>query len=258
MPLHPLNFLDVNCCIGPRINMAPDADVSADGLLRKMDELGIAEACPFNALARDHDLIEGNQAAVDETRATDRLHPVWIVSPHHTGECLNPTHLLAGMRLSDIRLARVCFGSAQYVPRLDPFLFEPLLDALADAQLPLILSYQDMGSVAWPEIVEALSKWPGLRIILGTSKITFHDRYFYALWERFDTFYVELSGYQVLDGIEAVTKRFGPDRLVFGSRYPHFTPLQSMLQVVYSEVDEEVRRGIAGDTVRRLMKEADL
>lgn len=258
MPVHPLNFLDVNCSIGPWANRAPDADVSAAGLLRSMDELGIAEACPFHAVARDHCLAEGNAALIDETRGSERLHPVWVVSPHHTAECPAPSELLASMKANRVRLARVSFGSAHYVPRLDLFLFEPLLDALADARIPLILSYEDAAAVAWPEIVEALSKWPGLRIILATAKTTFHDRYFYALWERFDSFYVELSGYQVLDGIELVTKRFGPERLVYGSRYPHFTPLQSMLQVVYSEVDDATKRSIAGDTVRRMIAEIAL
>lgn len=258
MPPHPLNFLDVNCSIGHWANRAPDADVSAAGLLRSMDELGIAEACPFHAVARDHCLTEGNTALIDETRGTARLHPVWVVSPHHTGECLPPAELIEAMEANGVRLARVSFGSAQYVPRLDLFLFEPLLDALAQARVPLILSYEDIAAVAWREIVEAMSKWSGLRIILSAPKITFHDRYFYALWERFDSFYVELSGYQVLDGIELVTKRFGPGRLVYGSRYPHFTPLQSMLQVIYSEVDDETKRAIAGDTVRRLIAEVAL
>ena len=254
--MHSLNFLDINCSIGPWHNMPPGADTSAQGLLAKMDDLGIAEACPVHAVARDHNLVEGNGALLDEANANDRLHPVWTVSPHHTGECPTPNDLVQQMQSNGVRLARVSFGSCQYVPRLDLFVFESLLDTLAGARIPLVLGYEDIGAVAWPEIHEALCRWPGLRIILSVSKVTFHDRYFYALWDKLDTFYVELSGYQVLGGIEAVTERFGPDRLVFGSRYPHFSPLQSMLQVSYAEVDEEVKRGIAGETVRRIMRNA--
>lgn len=254
--MHPLNFLDVNCSIGPWHNMPPAADTSAQALLAKMDDLGIAEACPFHAVARDHNLVEGNSALLDETSDNVRLHPIWTVSPHHTGECPTPSNLLEQMQSNGLRLARVSFGSGQYVPCLDLCVFESLFDALADARVPLILAYEDTGALAWHEIHEALCRWPALRIILSVPKITFHDRYFYALWDRFDTFYVELSGYQVLGGIKAVTERFGPDRLVFGSRYPHFSPLQSMLQVSYAEVDEQVKRGIAGETVRELMRNA--
>ena len=256
--MHPLNFLDVNCGIGTRRNVAPDEDVSAAALLRAMDEQGIAEACPFHAIARDHCLAEGNAALIDDTRGHERLRPVWIVSPHHTGECLRPDELLAAMKTDGVRLARICFGPEQYVPRLDLFVFEGLFDALAGAAVPLIVTYQDAAAVAWAEIADALARWPGLRIILGTPKVTFHDRCYYALWERFDSFFVELSGYQVMDGIENVTRQFGPDRLVFGTRYPHFGALQTMLHVIYAEVDDEVKRGIAGDTVRRLMEEVAL
>jgi len=254
--MHPLNFLDVNCSIGPRHNMPPDADTSVQGLLARMDELGIAEACPFHAVARDHNLVEGNQTLLGETNGSARLHPVWTASPHHTAECPAPEDLLEQMQSNGVRLARITFGSNQYVPRLDLFVFESLFDALAGARVPLILAYEDIAAVPWSEIHDALCRWPGLRIILSLPKITFHDRYFYALWDKLDTFYVELSGYQVLAGIEAVTERFGPSRLVFGSRYPHFSPLQSMLQVIYAEVDEEVKRGIAGETVRRVMRNA--
>ena len=159
------------------------------------------------------------------------------------------------MAADNVRLARIGFGSAQYVPRLDLLLYEPLLAALAEACVPVVLCYQDIQAVDWPAIADALARWPGLRIIMSLSKITYHDRYFYALWEKFDSLYVELSGYQVLNGIEAVTGRFGPDRLVYGSRSPHFAPLQSMLQVIYSDVEEGVKRSIAGGTVRRLMQQ---
>jgi hypothetical protein len=35
-----------------------------------------------------------------------------------------------------------------------------------------------------------------------------------------------------------------------------FTPLQTMLQVVYADVDDAAKRAIAGDTVRDLLREA--
>ena len=43
---------------------------------------------------------------------------------------------------------------------------------------------------------------------------------------------------------------------MYGSRHPHFTPLQTMLQVIYADVDEPAKRAIAGDTLRGLLAEA--
>ena len=38
----------------------------------------------------------------------------------------------------------------------------------------------------------------------------------------------------------------------------NFTPLQTMLQVVYAEIDEEAKRKIAGDNVRKLLEDVVL
>ncbi len=251
MPLHPLDFFDCNSALGPFKNLPPGTDWSAGALLERMDELGIAEACTHCPAATP----EQNRTIVDSTSGTDRLHPVWYVGTHYTGEFPSPTELTKQMVDSGVRMARIAPGPPFFPSDFDLCGMEPLLDALAERSIVL---YLDCTRVPRPPVrvlQDMLSGWPAIPVILGMAKMLQDDRYFYYLWERHANFHVELSGYQTLGAIETVTERFGSDRLVFGSRYPFFTPLQSMLQVIYSLVEEDVKRDIAGATLRKLLRE---
>ncbi len=252
MPIHPLNFLDVNCGIGSYFNPPRGFDPSPRALLRKMDELGIAEAAVYHFHAQQYDYIEGNTTLIKEIAEHPRLSPVPLVGPHYTGEAHAPDALAEFMRLHDARIVKMFFGNQPLVPGPDPFLLEPLLDTLAERRAVLLLEYADHMAIDFDKLRALLVGWPSVNLVLVFPRTEHHDRYFYALWERFDNFIIELAGNQFMDGIETIVERFGPERIVYGSRYPYFTPLQSMLQLIYADIDEDAKRKIAGDNVRTL------
>ncbi|NPV09201.1 MAG: hypothetical protein HPY83_14740 [Anaerolineae bacterium] len=255
---HPLRFLDVNCAIGPYYNPPTGHDWSLAGLLAKMDHLGIAEACPACLLSRDLDPATGNEWLVQHAPASDRIHPVWTAAPHHTGEFPAPEDLLTLMRRHGVRMLRLWFYPSAFLDRLDLPLLGELFDALAQHRVPLLLDVSEPNLLRVSDLEPVLRGWPAMPVILSVPKQSQNERWFYYLWEKYDSFHLDLPGYQILGGIEAVVARFGPARLVYGSRYPYFTPLQSMLQLIYSEVEEEAKKAIAGDTVRRLLQEVGL
>jgi hypothetical protein len=254
----PLNFLDVNCCIGPYYNPAPGHDWSAIGLLAKMDELGIAEACPAAVLGRDYDPREGNAWLSANLPGSPRLHPVWTVGNHHSGEFPPPDELLAQMREHGVRMLRLFLYPTAFLDRLDLPLLTELFDAMDEHRVPLLVDTSDPLLLRAEDLEPVFKGWPKLPLILSVPKVVQNERWFYYLWERYDSFHLDLSGYQVLGGIKAIVERFGSRRLVYGSRYPFFTPLQSMLQLIYAEVDDTAKRAIAGDTVRGLLREVRL
>lgn len=255
---HPLNFLDVNCCIGPYYNPPEGHDWSAAGLLAKMDEVGIAEACPAAVMGRDYDPWEGNRWLAANVPASERLHPVWTAANHHSGEFPAPADLIERMRRDGVRMLRLFLYPTGYLDRIDLPLFGELFDALEQHRVPLLAECQDALLLRAADLEPVLRGWPRLPFILSVPKVVQNERWFYYLWERYDNFHLDLPGYQVLGGIKAVVDRFGPDRLVYGSRYPFFTPLQTMLQLIYTEIDDSTKRAIAGDTVRRLLREVQL
>lgn len=256
--MHELNFLDVNCCLGPYYNPPPGLDWSAAGLLARMDDLGIAEACVAPLMGRDYDPWMSNLWLNDSVPPSPRLYRVWTAANHHSGEYPAPDELVEEMRRHDVRMLRLFLYAEAFVGGLDVPIFGELFDALAQHRVPLLLDCSSSVTLGAAELEPVLKGRPEMPVILSVSKIVQHDRWFYYLWERYANFYVDLPGYQCLGGTEAIVDRFGPDRLLFGSRYPYFTPMQSMLQIVYADIDDEAKRAIAGGTARRLLSEVTL
>ena len=253
-----LEFVDVNCCVGPYYNPPPGLDWSAAGLLARMDDLGIAEACVAPLMGRDYDPWNGNLWMRDNVPDSSRLHQVWTAANHHSGEFPRPDDLLEGMQRQNVRMLRLFLYAEAFMSRLDLPVFGELFDMLAQRHVPLLLDCSGSLTLGGADLEPVLRGWPDMPLILSVSKIVQHDRWFYHLWERYPSFHVDLSGYQCLGGTEAVVKRFGPERLLFGSRYPYFTPLQTMLQVIYADMDDNAKRAIAGGTARRLLSEVTL
>lgn len=255
MPIHPLQFLDCNCGVGPYAG----GDDSTDALVRKMDSLGVAEAMPFALSEYEANMGEGNARLAADTAAVARLHPAWVAIAHQCGEGPTPDELFEQMSRHDVRMIRIGLHKTTFSSDLDLCLLEDLFDRLAPHRIIVYIDCRlSFEQVKTQTMKTLLRTWADMPVVLGVPKIEMQDRVFYYLWERFDNFLIELSGYQVLGGIEAVFARFGSDRIVFGTRYPHFTPLQTMLQIIYSRVEESVKKDIAGATMRRLLGEVRL
>jgi predicted TIM-barrel fold metal-dependent hydrolase len=67
---------------------------------------------------------------------------------------------------------------------------------------------------------------------------------------------VEISGYQGLLAVEAVVKRFGAERLLFGTNLPTFNPGAAVTTVMYADIAEEDKSLIAAGNLRRLLESA--
>ncbi|NLT41066.1 MAG: amidohydrolase family protein [Anaerolineae bacterium] len=253
-----MEFVDINCCVGPYYNPPPGLDWSAAGLLARMDDLGIAEACVAPLMGRDYDPWMSNVWLSENVPPSPRLHRMWTAAAHHSAEFPPPDALLEGMRRHNVCLLRLCLYAEAYVSRLDVPIFAELFDALAQHRVPILLDCSGALTLGATELEPVLQRWPDMPVVLSVAKIVQHDRWLYYLWEHYSNLYVDLPGYQCLGGTEAVVQRFGAERLLFGSRYPYFTPLQSMLQVVYADIDDAAKWAIAGGTARRLLSEVTL
>jgi len=250
-----LPFLDVACVIGPYANpeSPPGYEGNVAGLVRKMEELGIAEACPSSITASCYCMDEGNRKLLQEIEPYPQLHPAFLVAPDHTGEMPSATELVS--RMPAMSLAKMLVDEVHfYTPVLDVELYGEVFDALAESRTPLLLDYTNFFHEHTFRLRELLKGWPDLPVLLKFPKLACEERVLYYLWEKFENLHVVLSGYQLLGGIEKAVERFGARAFVFGSNYPYFTPLQSMLHLIYCELSDEDKRLIAGDTVRGLLR----
>jgi len=247
-----LNFLDCNCSVG-RVSRPYLGDVSdAEGLRREMDAAGIEEALVFHTMARDASPPLGNGMLKEAIADDPGLHPVWVVLPHHTGETPPPDKLLGEMEANDVRAVRLYPGKDHHSFSLAEWSCGPLLSALEEARVPLML---DIEIVWWEAIQPILENRPNLPII-ATNVSYRHNRFTYPLFERYDNIYIETTRYFGAGNFEDVVERFGPRRILFGTNMPACTGTAAVSMLTYADIPREAKEAIAGGTIRSLMKEA--
>lgn len=247
-----LDFFDANVMAGrPRRPIAPLPwnDRPIGGLL---DEFGIAEALVWHLEAKESHPQWGNERLLRITREDTRLHPVWAVLPHHTGEGPQPDVLCR--RMADAGVRAVIVFPKTHTWSLEDWCAGALITELETRRVPVLL---DQDEADWPTVAALLAAHPALRLVLigGTYRSA---RVLYPLLERFSGLHVEISGLQAHRALDDLVSHGWAERLLFGSRMPLYTPGSALAAVAYADARDEARRLIAGGNLRRLIQEADL
>ncbi len=247
-----LTYFDCNCSIGrvPYPQLLDNSDVA--GLLREMDTAGIEEALVYHAAAKDTDPAYGNGLLDEAIAGEERLHPVWVVLPHHTGEMPSPGVILKEMERKGVKAVRMYPTKDFHSFSLAEWSSGELLAALEEARVPLMLDIE----IVWWEAVQAiLAAHPKLPVI-ATNVSYRHDRFTYPLFEKYDNLYVEMSRWFGSGALEAVVSRFGARPILVGTNMPRFTGTAVVSMLTYSDISREDKEAVAGGNLRKLMKEA--
>jgi predicted TIM-barrel fold metal-dependent hydrolase len=240
-----LEFFDCNTRIGTWSNPRPEHFTDADGLLRAMDEAGIARALVYHAWAWQWDAAEGNAQLLREIAGQERLYPALVALPPATRE-VDAAALVA--------TCREHHGTARAFPnthvwRMTPWCAQGLLAALTEAGVPLIV---DLGETTWDDIAATARAFPGLPLVLVNTSYRI-DRYLFPLWEQGCNIIIGIENYMAFLAPEGVTEQFGAERLVFSSGLPERDPGGPVAMVTYAGIAEEDKRKIAGGNLARLV-----
>lgn len=245
--MNELNLFDCNAQIGRYGVKHPEAFTTADALAEEMAHVGISEALVFHSMAREYAPKVGNRMLLDDIKEREAMHPCWVVMPHHTDEMPRPDDLLAQMKQAGVRALRAFPNLHQW--RLTEWCAGDLLEMLEANRVPLFL---DMDQTSWDSIADILKAHPTLNLCLLRTSYRC-DRMMYPLMERYEGLRIETATYAVPSGIEEVTRRFGAERLLFGSGLPVTEAGPSIVQVTYAEISDADKRLIAGDNLRTML-----
>lgn len=245
-----MKIIDCNACIGldtvnrlivnhenypvyERVRQARNAE----DLLKDMDFCGIEQSFVYHQSMFDTDPIYGNQRILSEiAKNPSRLHATWTILPLITESCFAPEQLIPEMKRQHIRALRAYPHRNRYF--LNRVTMGDLLNALCERSIPLFLSPHE----EWQFIFSVLAEFPKLTVIIANYGLWGSDRYFYPLIYTYENVYIDTSDYQVLGGFQAFVKKFGSDRLLFGSNYPMDNiggPLATLLGSGIPHVDIE-------------------
>lgn len=246
------SFFDSNCVIGKRSirrsGYHNEAEFySVDDLLSEMDYAGIDSALVYHSLAREYDPMTGNMMLMDEIKAYKRLHPCWVVMPSGTGEIPEPTELINDMISQNVRAVRI-FPS-DHLFSLSDWCSGNLMRELEKHEIVVIVEIDQIG---WEGLYSLASHFPRLPIIIANLNYRI-NRYLYPILDKCRNVYVEISGYQIHRGLEAICAKFGADRLIFGTRMPYFAPGPALTMVNYLLINETEKEMIAGRNLAQLI-----
>jgi len=242
-----MDFFDCNCMVGRWGQPLPGQFHSARDLERELQRCGIARALTFHALAKELDPATGNAALARDLSGCERLAPCWVVMPHHTGEMPPPEQLCDRMMEQGIKAVRLFPQAHGY--SLAEWCSGELLAALERRRIPVFL---DHDQTSWSEVDAVCSAHPGLPLVLLRVNYRAH-RSLYPLFERNANLYVEIGLFVTHNGIEDCARRYGAERLLFGSALPHFTPGGPIARIAYAQVADADKALIAGGNLRRLL-----
>ena len=252
--MNKLNFFDCNCSIGRIANPLLYDIFDVDGLLKEMDIAGVEEALVYYTLARDGHAPLGNKLLIETIGHSQRLHPVWVVLPHHTGEIPGPEILLKEMKENRVKAVRLYPNRDYHGFSLSEWCSGELFTALEEKRVPVFL---DIEIVNWNEVHGILKIHPNLPIIISNCSYR-HNRFSYPLLEKHNNLHIELSRYFGAGAIEDFVKHFGLSRLLFGTNMPHYSGTAAVALLTYSELSYKNKVAIAGENMKNLLEKVCL
>jgi uncharacterized protein len=232
------NLFDANARVGPS-GIYGELALEADALIEEMKHFSIRQSLVSHWAGEEYDATEGNIALEQDLRP--QLTPAWAVLPEQQSiDCLAARKPLAvrltpGVNQHNYSLARWCSG--------------PLFEYLEEHSVITMIGRME---IEWDRLVELLENFP--RLVVGLLDTGYRvDRYLFPLLKRFPNLYFDSATYLAHRQLETFVKQYGPDRILFGSRLPLYTPAASLGVLASARMSDDARLAIAGRNLRRLL-----
>lgn len=253
-----LRFFDCNAAYGVWSVPPFQPAVRVDDLLDEMQWAGIDRALVRHAAIEEYSPQVGNRVAVEAMAAHPGLDPTWALLPPQTGELGTPDELVEAMTEARVRALWAFPSKHRY--SLDAVSCGPLLEVLVERRLPLFIHRQETsrGLTGWELAGAVLREFPKLRLVVVGHGSWGEDRYFRPLVERYEGLHTDTSRYELDGGIADFCRRYGADRLLFGSSFPNTSPGGPMLTLAHADVADEDKQKIASGNLERLLSEVRL
>ena len=246
--------------VGRRGPKDVESRYETEALLEEMAWAGVHGALVAHWSGKEYDPSYGNRKLLQELKKSPRLHGVWSVMPHHTGEMLPPKELVQEMADNGIRAAKM-------YPRTHHYFFneDACGELLTELERRDVLLLVEGGGMYGPDILDpfnqvllteldaVLTRHPGLRVLLQASRWD-ATRYLHTLMTKHPTLHLEFSNHQANRALEVYAGWFGAERLVFGTGALDKSLGAAKAFVDYCTLSDEQKALIAGGNLARLLR----
>jgi predicted TIM-barrel fold metal-dependent hydrolase len=234
------NLMDANVHLG-RSGIHGQLALEKSALLAEMDRFQIRRALVSHFAAEEYDIAEGNAALARDMDV--RFVPAWSASPEPA--------ILNDLERRQPRAVRVWFSPLHHNFSSLPWSAGNLYDYLQQRLALMVVSREELD---WNALAIILKEFPRLRILLLDVGYR-GDRYLLPLLRTFPQLYFDSTTYVAHRQLESFVETHGPERILFGSRLPLYTPGAALAVLATARIRDEARLAIAGDNLRRLLGE---
>jgi hypothetical protein len=235
------NVFDANAYLG-HSGVHGELALETPALLSEMDRFAIKRALVSHFAGLEYDAVEGNRAL--ERDMAPRFTPAWAVSAEHAS--------MEDIISRSAKAVRVWFGPLHHNFSSRPWCSGSLFEYLQQSRTLVLISRPE---IEWDDLSVLLGNFPQLRVLLLDVGYR-SDRYLFPLLEQFPDLSFDSSIYVSHRQLEWYLSHVGPDRIVFGSRLPLYTPAAALAVLATARIANRARLAVAGDNLRRLLGES--
>lgn len=246
-----MKILDAYCGLGPwqpRDKLLPYRN---EDILALMDHFGIAKALVHaNMSVGMASALEGNRMVGASAKDEHRFIPAAILNLYPDG---GADDFIDSMRRDGAKAAWIFVRRNGGVPGLWNCLLGGYLEALSAHRVPVFLHADDLDAGTLDGVC---ASFPTLNVILAGAGYK-SDSWVYALLRKHANLRVCLGHFFNSPRSPAgFVRRFGAERLVFGSGLPRFSPGGLIGMVMYADIEDEAKSAILAGNLERLLAEA--
>lgn len=245
-------YFDFNVMIGKPTAVPLNNWLDAKKLSEEQERFNIKKALVYHSYSRDYDAYFGDKKLIEEIKGHPNLYPSWILLPIDIFPIDTLDRLLEEFKIHKVKAVRLFPDLHNFI--LEEEIIGDLLSFLEELKIPILLSPNNSG---WKDVYAILRNHPNLRLVL--VDLTYRQSsYIFPLLKRYKNVYVELSGYITFLGIETLYKRFGGERMIFGSNLPYKGPGSTIYYIEKADIPDEIKDYIAYKNADRLIQEVKL
>lgn len=245
--MEPLRYFDCNLQIGRHGYKHPRQIWRTADIVAEMDRCGISGALVYHGMAKSHSPAYGNSLLTEELAGNAGLFGCWVALPDQCGDFMSPHVLAEKMKLNNVRAVKLFPESHKF--ETDAGTIGPLCAVLERESRPLLIDAQEIG---WQPLAGLLERHPDLPVLLQNLAWS-EERRLFPLMDRHANLHIEFSALQANEIIEIAYRRFGAERLLFGSGMPFKSPGAARAFIDYARIPEEAKRKLAGGNLSALL-----
>ena len=248
-----MKFLDARIQLGPVCMPHEGAPNTTEEILEVMERCQIEKAIAYHSLAKEAELMAGNEALLQITGKDTPFLRQWIAMPSAFGEFYAPERLMALMKEHDVTTLRLMPKKCNFP--LKPYVLGKLMDACADCHVPVFLTlHQD---IAPYDVYELCRDYPHVTFVICGVDYR-QNRILGPILEQCPNFCFGSSVYVVHGGLKLLSDYGYTDRLIFETGLPNGSATAAVSLVNYAEISREEKELIAHGNMERLLSAVTL